>query len=118
MGVREEQEQGEKAAQWDQLVLIKRWATYSVEHHSCADSCPVSDMEGTLRKRLDSRVCRALQSHFLRPPPCSPARGVCLCVLEISRGGATPLPLGILCGQEVLLESGRNPDGAACVHFL
>ena len=90
----------------DQPPLIKSCA---IKFVGTADPQTLSDPEGRQGKRVDSGVPQEPPE----PPP-EPAQapaqpgGVCLSVLEISRGGTTPLPLGIICGQEVL-ESGKKP---------
>lgn len=44
--------------------------------------------------------------------------GVCLSVLEISRGGTTPPPSVSFAVRKFSLNQGKTPDRAACVHFL
>lgn len=88
----------------------------------CRDIIPLQTPAlGVTQKESRGKVWRAESPAELLPEATSEAaqpQGVCLSVLEISRGGTTPPPLVSFVVRKFSLNQGKTPDGAACVHFL
>lgn len=99
----------------DRLLLIKRRATNSVGRPR-----PLSDPAGKQGRSIDPRVPRALQSHFPRPLESQPGpEGVFGPLCWRSPGEEPPYShLASFVVGKFSLNRGKNPDRAACVHFL